>query len=172
MSLCMQSHEAMSGLHLSAVDMRRLVAQIIRHEGTKRNAQGRHIAYRCTAGALTIGYGHNLDATPIAGISAASSLSEEEARLLLMRDIESIEKDMQRALPWCVKLDSVRYATLLNMAFNMGIGGLCTFRNTLRDVQCGSYTSASSRMLESKWAAQVHYRAREMSHQMLTGEWA
>ena len=35
---------------------------------------------RCPAGALTIGYGHNLDANPIEGLDALSVISEARAR--------------------------------------------------------------------------------------------
>ena len=54
--------------------------RLMRHEGAKRAPDGSHVAYRCPAGALTIGYGHNLDANPIEGLDALSVISEARAR--------------------------------------------------------------------------------------------
>lgn len=149
-----------------------LTAQLARHEGTKRDQDGLHVAYRCTAGALTIGYGHNLEAKPVPGVTAQSRLNEDQARRLLEIDIREAEHQLRQTLMWTHSLDPVRYAVLVNMAFNMGINGLLGFRNTLADVERGDYAAASRRMLQSKWARQVGNRARELSEQMRTGQWA
>ena len=149
----------------------KLVEQLMRHEGTRRDAKGWHIPYRCSAGALTIGYGHNLDANPLPGMSAASLLSEEQARNLLAEDIYKQEKHLCRTLAFTRTLDPVRYAVLVNMCFNLGIGGLLTFRNTLSDISSGEYTAAARRMLRSRWASQVGKRAVELSRQMDSGVW-
>lgn len=163
---------------LTPEEKERFTSKLMRFEGTKRNAQGQHIVYCCSAGALTIGYGHNLDALPVPGITVQSALSEDQARRLLAADIHRAEVALQKTLPFVKKLDAVRYATLLDMAFNMGIGKLLTFKNTLRDVERGNYVSAAARMMKSKWAFQVgdgpggrFDRAEELAQQMRTGQW-
>ena len=62
-------------MHFTEFDMRlaqhrveesaAFLSQLKRHEGEHREG-GRHVAYRCPAGALTIGWGHNLDARKLA----------------------------------------------------------------------------------------------------------
>lgn len=151
--------------------LEKLTGQLIRHEGTRRDSKGWHIPYRCKAGALTIGYGHNLDANPIGGMSAASRLHEDEAKLLLSEDIRKQERLLLRALPFVRDMEPVRYAVMVNMCFNLGIGKLLTFRNTLSDIENGQFTSAARRMLHSRWASQVGARAVELSRQMETGAW-
>lgn len=151
--------------------LERLTEQLMRHEGARRDARGWHIPYRCAAGALTIGYGHNLDANPVPGMGAATRLSEDEARQLLGKDIGKREEQLARSVPFARRLDPVRYAVLVNMCFNLGIGSLLTFRNTLEDVASGEYTAAARRMLRSRWAAQVGRRAVELSRQMDSGTW-
>lgn len=151
------------------------LAQLRRQEGCRRDASGRHIAYRCPAGALTIGYGHNLDANPIkgmgGGLDAGSAISEAEAREILDRDVRAVAAQLDARLPWWRQVGEARSAVLLNMAFNMGVDGLLTFTNTLRAVHEGRWRDAKSGMLASRWAGQVKSRAVELASQMLTGEW-
>ena len=151
--------------------LQKLTEQLIRHEGTRRDAEGRHTPYCCSAGALTIGYGHNLDANPIPGMGATSRLTEEEARRLLATDMRKTEEEVREALPFAEALTPARYAVLVNMAFNLGTARLLTFKNTSADVAIGEYTAALRRMLRSRWAAQVGRRAVELARQMDSGGW-
>ena len=154
-----------------ASDVLRFTEQIKASEGLRLSA------YRCTAGALTIGWGRNVDANPVKGISrVGDSITLEKAESLLLEDIEKAVRDVRSTLPWVYTLNAPRQAVLYDMAFNMGIGrhgvsGLLSFRNTLASIQNGNFTDAASRMLESKWHSQVHGRARKLSRQMATGEW-
>ena len=149
----------------------RLLEQLLRDEGAVRDGDGRHVAYRCPAGKLTIGYGHNLEANPVPGLGEGSTLLEHEARDLLERDAATVKGQVTRALPWSISLDFPRFAVLVNMAFNLGIAGLCSFTNTLEDVRQGDYAGAARRMRASKWAFQVRDRARRLVRQMETGLW-
>lgn len=149
----------------------KLFEQLMRDEGTERNAQGSHIAYRCAAQKLTIGYGHNLDANPVPGIGEDSTLTEDQARMLLHKDLAKVEREVETALPWVRDLDAARHAVLVNMAFNMGIRGLLSFNRTLESVKRGEYRDAARRMVASKWVRQVKGRATRLIRQMETGQW-
>lgn len=133
-----------------------LEKQLTRDEGMRLTP------YKDTTGHLTIGIGRNLDAK---GISA------EEARLLLRHDIQEALTDLTRALPWTRDLDAPRLGVLINMAFNMGLGGLLTFTKALAAVRAGFYREAAREMLDSTWAGQVGDRAARLARQMETGEW-
>ena len=82
------------------MDYEKLAARIRKNEGLA------HQPYRCSAGALTIGYGHNLD---------ARGISKEVAELLLKQDLEIAEKQVKNAFIWWPKLDDARMGVLIEM---------------------------------------------------------
>lgn len=145
----------------------RIVPQLERHEGVKLSS------YLCPAGRVTIGVGHNLEARPVPGIpcEVGHTITAEQARRLLIRDLMDFDRALNDALPWVSSLDDARYGVLLNMCFNLGVRGLCGFRRMLAAVRGGRYDDAASEMLDSVWARQVRGRARELAQQMRTGEW-
>ncbi len=67
-------------------------------------------------------------------------------------------------------MDDVRQRVIVDMAFNMGLGSLSKFKNTLGHIEAGRYEEASVEMLDSKWARQVGNRAQCLSNMMKTGE--
>lgn len=145
----------------------RIVPQLERHEGVKLTS------YLCPAGKVTIGVGHNLEARPVPGIpcEVGHTITSDQARRLLIRDLADFDRALNDALPWVSSLDDARYGVLLNMAFNLGVHGLRGFRRMLAAVSSGRYDVAAAEMLNSVWARQVKGRALELAQQMRTGEW-
>ena len=135
--------------------METLGDQLVRHEGLRLKP------YRDSVGKLTIGVGRNLDDVGIA---------RDEALYMLANSIAAARADLQKNLPWVAGIDERRRDVLINMTFNMGIGGLLKFKNTLALVQAGKYDEAADAMLQSKWAEQVGDRAKELAAIMRTGE--
>ena len=117
--------------------------------------------YRCPAGRLTIGYGHNLE----------NGISPTVAALILQEDMHTAQAAVQGAWKWWKNLDEVRQFVLVDMCFNMGLAKLCTFKKFLAAIQRGDFTTAAREMLESRWAGQVGHRARELAEMMRTGEY-
>lgn len=144
---------------LSSEEREQLRAQLIEHEGERLTV------YRCTAGFLTIGCGRNLETT---GISKA------ESRYLLDGDITRCINECVSKFPWFPDLDPVRQRVLVDMTFQMGIGGLSHFRTTLKYIEARQYGPAADAMLQSKWAQQTPARAERLSRWMRTGQvsWA
>ena len=138
------------------MDYEKLAARVRRNEGLS------YLPYRCSAGALTIGYGHNLE---------ARGISKEVAELLLKQDLEVAEKQVKNAFIWWPKLDDARMGVLVEMCFNLGISGLVGFKKMLSAVEAGDYQTAAQEMLDSKWARQVKGRAVELAKIMQTGLW-
>jgi lysozyme len=132
-----------------------LKKMLVRHEGLRLKP------YRCSADKLTIGIGRNLDDVGI---------SNDEAMMLLDNDIAAAEGALRQALPWTESLDDSRKLVLVNMTFNLGIGGLLEFKRTLALIESGRYQEAAGAMLNSKWARQVGSRAVELSKIMETGK--
>lgn len=158
-----------------------LSQQLVRHEGLCLKT------YYCTAGKLTVGVGHNLDADPLPGLNrAGQEISRELALRILQEDVKKTESTMLSRWPWMRELDDARYAVMLNMAFNLGVRKLSQFSPTLALIKKGEYRAAAVRMLNSKWAEQVGKfppdsekarrngrpgRAWELAEQMCTGKW-
>ncbi|HPK40007.1 MAG: lysozyme [Candidatus Ratteibacteria bacterium] len=110
--------------------------------------------YKCSAGKLTIGYGRNLE---------ARGISEAEASMMLTNDIRDCMDSLDRQMSWWKEQPKAIQYVLVDMCFNLGIGGLLGFKKTLRFLQNGEYVKASEEMLDSLWAKQVGKRAIELS---------
>ena len=76
---------------------------------------------------------------------------------------------LEEAIPFINKLDTVRQDCLINMCFNMGMVGLLKFKKSLLLIEAGEYSQASIELLNSKWAKDVGNRALELSTQMKSG---
>lgn len=152
-------------------DIERLALQVKESEGL------RLAAYRCPAGALTVGYGHNCDASPVDGVNRLGDrITRQEAENLFRKDLTTAVWLTREALPWCLALDAARQAVLYDMCFNMGLGipgksGLLSFQRTLDSIARGNYAAAAANMRASRWARQVGGRAERLARQMETGEW-
>ena len=136
-----------------------LKQQLIRDEGVVRHA------YEDSLGFLTIGVGRLIDSRRGGG------LAPDEIEYLLTNDVIEKSKQVLAAFPWTTKLSEPRFAVLVNMAFQLGIGGLLKFKRALGSIEDGQYKEASMEMLDSLWAQQTPERAKRLAQQMETGEW-
>tara|TARA_R110000787_G_scaffold111943_3_gene220849 strand:- start:1308 stop:1721 length:414 start_codon:yes stop_codon:yes gene_type:complete len=136
--------------------MKELVEQLKLHEGLRLKP------YTCTADKLTIGVGRNLEDVGI---------SEEEAEMLLLNDIQRAATQLKNTYPWTMELDEVRFAALINFTFNVGIGTVGKFVNAMALLRGKHYDMAATEFLDSRWAKQVGQRAVDVAQQIRTGEW-
>lgn len=144
------------------MDLSLLEAELRRDEGV------RYTPYGDTKGHKTIGVGHNMDANPLPK-NWTFPLTDAQVDQLLAEDIQTACNNLDRFLPWWRSLDEVRQRAICNMCFNMGIGTLLTFRNTLIDAKLGFYTAAATGMRASLWARQVGQRAQRLADAMASG---
>jgi lysozyme len=121
----------------------------------------RPVIYVDSVGKVTGGVGRNLTDRPF---------SEDEMALMLKNDIDTAERELDRALPWWRSLTDARQNVLANMCFNMGIARLLGFKKTLVLVKAHRYDAAAAEMLNSKWATQVGQRASRLAEMMKRGE--
>lgn len=112
-------------------------------------------------GDVSIGYGRNLTQV---------KLSEEEATFLLRNDLQRVRLAIQKRFALS-GVNSARQAVLISMGYNLGIGGLFSFKKMWGCVEREDWDGAADQMLDSKWAGQVKGRAVELSEMMRTGEW-
>lgn len=110
--------------------------------------------YRCTAGKLTIGYGHNLDDLGISKYIADALLQE----------------DSLAATQICVRIfgdaftawSENRQLGWINLAFNLGEHGLLQFRNTIKAARSGDWAGVENGLRNSRWFKQVGTRAQRV----------
>lgn len=123
-------------------------------------------AYLDSKGFWTIGTGILIDKRRGGG------LRPEENDFILNNRIKLMREELIRRIPWTTGLDDVRFAALLNMAFQMGVDGLIAFKKTLLLISVGMYAKASVEMLDSKWALlDSPNRAKRIAKQIETGQW-
>jgi len=119
----------------------------------------RECVYKCSAGKLTIGYGHNVEDNPI---------PEAFADQLLGYDIAGALAECER-FDWFFELDDVRKRVIINMVFNLGFNGVSKFRNMIEAIGHEDYVRASIEMKDSRWYRQVGARAQRLCDLMYNG---
>lgn len=139
-----------------------LIQELRRDEGVC------YVEYCDTLGIKSTGIGRNLKVKPIPK-DWTYPLSDAQINTLLSQDLIEVFTGLDKNIPWWRNISYRRQRVLANMAFNMGVNGLLTFKNTLSAIQSGNYVQASSGMLASKWASQVGDRAKRLSIMMVQG---
>ena len=137
--------------------MNKLIEQLKIHEGF------RSTVYTCSGGKKTVGYGRNLQDIGI---------SEEEAEMLLKNDIYEATNQLLNAFPFMATFSDVRISAMINFTFNVGIGTVRKFSNTIEYLKNKDWDAAADEMMDSKWAEQVGDRAIQITEQIRTGRWA
>ena len=133
----------------------KLMASICRHEGLRLKL------YKCPAGKLTIGWGHNIEDLGI---------SKDVANLMLREDIDQATKSTQQIFPLVWKfLSEKRKIVLINMMFNLGNTRFLTFKNMIKAVRDENFSQAALEMKDSLWYKQVTTRAEELIKLMKEG---
>ena len=128
------------------------------HEGLRLKV------YTDTVGKLTVGWGRNIEDVGI---------SYDEAKLMLETDINRATAQARSAFPWFDPLDPVRQDVVVNLIFNMGLGGFKTFHNMIAAIERQDWHSAAFELFNSKWATQVGKTRRDdLCNAMEKGIWS
>ena len=131
-----------------------LKSMLRKHEGMVLHS------YQDSLGYWTIGVGRLIDNRK------GGCITVEEAMFLLDNDIKRVEDDLDNNIPWWRTLDETRQLVVADMCFNLGIGSLLEFKNTLTAMKEGRYAAAADGMINSKWATQVGQRATHLAEMM------
>jgi lysozyme len=137
-----------------------LKEQLVRDEGFVEHA------YEDSLGYLTIGVGHLIDKR------RGGELPRHIIEALLQHDITQKTAELYGRFSWVIELDEVRRATLVNMAFQLGVDGLAQFARAMAYMRNGEYNAAAIAFADSKVAReQTPERWRRHCQQIRTGEW-
>ena len=106
--------------------------------------------YVDSVGKLSLGIGRNLDDVGI---------TLEEAHVLLDNDISNVEEEVVRKINDFDLLPDRAKLVLLDMAFNMGVPTLLSFKKMLRAISLNDWDESARQLLSSRYAEQVGRRA-------------
>lgn len=104
--------------------------------------------YRCPAGKLTIGYGHNLE---------ANGISEEIANKLLQEDLDNAESQVLKTLG---HLREPYYSVAIDMVFNLGPKNFSLMKRLVKALAEHHKDEVLTELVDSKWFLQVGYRSK------------
>jgi lysozyme len=91
---------------------------------------------------------------------------------VLDEDIAEATAEVRKAFPWFDRLSNEpRRAVIIGMCFQMGIGRLSKFHETLAAMRDEKWDHAANCMRDSLWARQTPKRAARLARQTETGEW-
>ena len=130
--------------------------------------------YKCTAGANTIGYGHNCDANPMTKIEKQGMMNQPKvtAEKMLIDDLLGFERSLEREKPIVKYFTQPRQDALINLTFNMGVGWVKGWPNTWKQIEAENWEAVAASIRGSKYARQVGYRAVEIADQLASGVYA
>lgn len=141
------------------MDRKRLVDQLIVHEGCELSA------YQDSLGYWTIGIGRLIDKRRGGGIT------HEEAIYLLSNDITRALQDA-RTFPFFEQLSEVRQNALVELTFSMGLPTLRQFRRMLAALSARNYDKAAVELKDSRWFEQVGpVRGNRIMRMIQEGKW-
>lgn len=142
-------------MRLSEKQYTELEFSLMRDEGVS------YIPYTCTSGKLTVGVGRNL---------TDAGLRPSEVRFMLKNDIEYFYERLYEEFDWFETIGAARMSTLINLAFNLGFKGFCSFKKMIGALEERNFAAAADELLDSKYAKQVGERAERLATQLRTGK--
>lgn len=121
------------------------------------------LPYRCSAGKLTIGIGHNLQAKQtddIIGrpISKDGRITYSESDMIFRYDLKQVLEQLT-ILPYWSSLSPAQQYVLVSMNFNLGFAGLLKFKQMLKGFSTNNKEQIIREMRDSKWSKDVRSRA-------------
>ena len=132
--------------------------------------------YYCPMGKLTIGIGHNVEArafTPdeLKAIGDWKKGITKNMAYMICRNDVNLCLDKLKTLDFWKQLDEERQYALIDICFNIGFAGLKKFKKMLKALAVKDYLTASTELLDSKYATQTGKRAKRIAKLIRTGSW-
>lgn len=130
-----------------------LLQQIKEHEGLKL------FPYKCPAGKLTIGYGHNLQ---------DNGLSKSACEYILYDDIDEAKRNLKTIFgnEFFENLNDSKKIALIDMMFNLGMVKFLTFKRFIFAVETQNWENASYEIIHSRAYEQNKKRYKKLSEQI------
>ena len=128
--------------------------QIKEHEGLVLKP------YKCPAGKLTIGYGHNIE---------DNGLSKSACEYILIEDIEEAKRNLYAIFTrdFFDSLSNNQKIALVDMMFNLGLSRFLTFKKFILAVKQRNFDRASVEIIHSRAYTQAKRRYQLLAEQIL-----
>ena len=134
-----------------------LKARIKEHEGFRDQV------YKDSLGFATIGYGHLV--LPNDPYEEGVTYSKEDLEKVFDGDFDTACSNANQLIK-DLPLHHQAKCVLIEMVFQLGIGGVSKFKNMWKALGECDYQTASEEMLDSRWAKQTPKRATDLSNVM------
>jgi len=134
-----------------------LKARIKEHEGFRDQV------YKDSLGFATIGYGHLV--LPNDPYEEGVTYSKEDLEKVFDGDFDIATNNASKLIG-DLSLNHQAKCVIIEMVFQLGIGGVSKFKNMWKALGEGDYQTASEEMLDSRWAKQTPKRATDLSNVM------
>ena len=128
--------------------MKNLIENIKESEGFVEHV------YNDTLGIPTIGYGFAIKDLV---------LDEDLAEEILVRKVRELIARVDRKFDWFNIAPDVIKEVVVEMCYQLGLGGFSKFKLTISYLEKENYLEASKEMLQSRWAKQTPNRAKKLS---------
>ena len=125
-----------------------LIDSIKQHEGYRSKV------YDDSLGIPTIGYGFAIKDL---------ELDEDICDIILERKIKELATRVNLTFSWYRYMPQEIKDVVMNMCYQLGVGGFSKFKKTIAYLQNKQFHDASQEMLDSLWAKQTPNRAKELS---------
>lgn len=139
-----------------------LQERIKQHEGLSLTI------YPDVLGFSTIGYGHKCSSAEIAAFK--DGITQERADALFDRDF-ALALAQAKAVAgdnW-KELNEARQGVIIEMVFQLGMGGVLKFKRMWAAIDAGDYDEAAAQMLDSRWHKQTRTRCEDLAAIMKHG---
>lgn len=113
--------------------------------------------YQDTEGFWTLGYGFMVDRT------RNGRIPQEVAEFWLAWEVQDLCARVSAAWPAFATQPAQVQEALINMAYQMGVAGLMSFRRMRAALERGDRTGAQKEALDSRWATQTPARAQRVA---------
>ncbi len=147
------------------IDLGAMTTELIRDEAVRTYVYDDATGHPINPGSRVIGH-------PTIGIGRAldvHGITDSEAAYLLHNDIARTVGALS-ALDWFVAMDPVRQRAIVNMAFQMGVHGVCTFTVMIGRIRHQDWQGAADAALDSLWAkVETPARAERVTKLLLSG---
>ena len=124
--------------------------------------------YLCTAGYLTIGYGHRIKSGSPLGED--ETISEYAAHQLLRHDLMKAWSDAEfLIMEKGVEPKEIYYIAVTLMIFQMGLAGTRRFRRFFRAMLTNNRPAMVVELMNSKWYGQTPIRVADVTYCLISG---
>jgi lysozyme len=144
-------------------------------EFIERDEGRRNKPYKCSAGRLTIGIGHNIDANPLPPdirqfLAQNGYITEDMIDRLFETDVRHASADCKVLFPLFETFSQPRQWALISFVFQLGFTGAKKFTRSVKAINEERWADAAHFMMQSLWAKQTPFRAKRITRIIRTGE--